>query len=135
MADQSRRTAEIEYLRVRELTRAAELALSQARNALVALQVGQLKVEDRMIEKTLPLFAEKLQTALVIRERRWNDDVAHRRYAITGLVVLAIFIAGFALKTWDDWELSGVLDSCLLHPLSYQGHVYCDLTELSPAVH
>ena len=37
-----------------------------------------------MIDQTLPLFVERLQKVLVIREQRWNTDVKRRRYAAGG---------------------------------------------------
>ena len=78
VARDSRATAEAEYAQAREVTKAAQLALKQARNAQLALVVEQENVTLRMIDQTLPLFAERLEKVLVIREQRWNADVRRR---------------------------------------------------------
>jgi hypothetical protein len=115
----------------RELARSGQIALSQARNAQIALQVEQENVVMRMIKETLPLFAEKLKGALVLREKRWNDDVRRRRYAATGLLTLGIFLAGYALSTWQGWGATSALGACLAHPLEANGRIYCDVTRFA----
>ena len=124
----NRRAAELELARAQEVTKAANIALSQARNAQIALVVEQETVVDGMVNKTLPLFIDKLQGALIIRERRWNDDVRQRRLVIAGLVALGVFLGGYALRAWADSDRTAALGQCLAHPLASQGHIYCDVT-------
>ena len=61
----------------------------------------------RMIQETLPMFAERLQNVLVIREQRWNADIRRKRYALAGAVALGVFLAGYGLASWQD---SGQVD-------------------------
>ena len=90
VARDSRAAAEAEYAQAREVTKAAQLALKQARNAQLALVVEQENVTLRMIDQTLPLFAERLEKVLVIREQRWNADVRRRRYALSHVAARAV---------------------------------------------
>jgi len=72
--------------------KAGGLTLRQARTAQIALDVERESLVMRMIRETLPLFADRLKQASVIRERRWNNDLRRRRYAAAGAVVLAVFV-------------------------------------------
>ena len=92
---QSHEAAERELAQAREIRQAAEVSLRQARTALISLKVEQENLTVKMIKETLPLFAERLKDALVIRERRWNDDVKRRRFATAGLVVLGLVSGGY----------------------------------------
>ena len=83
-----------------------------------------------MIKETLPLFAERLKDALVIRERRWNDDVKRRRFATAGLVVLGLVFGGYGIRVWQSWEATTTQEWCLWNQLQANGHTYCDLTSL-----
>ncbi|MBN8900256.1 MAG: hypothetical protein J0H57_04410, partial [Rhodospirillales bacterium] len=114
-------------------TQNGELAIRQARNAQIALQVEQVNVTDKMIKETLPLFVEKLQGALVLRERRWNDGVQRRRYAVVGLVTLGLFLGGYVLGAWGDPAATNALVQCLANPLQAKGHLYCDVTSFAQA--
>ena len=115
--------AELE--RVSELSSAAEHVLFQVRTLQAALVVEHENVTLRMIKQTLPLFAEKLQGALVIREREWNRRVERRRFALAGATVLAIFLAGVAFQIWSDSDRVATFDDCLSHSFIWNGHVYC----------
>ena len=90
-------TAEAEYQQARELSRAADAALAQARSVQLFLQADQENLVARMIKETLPLFAQNLKDVMVIREQRWNRDQSLRRYALGGAVLLSVFIAGHGL--------------------------------------
>ena len=111
-----------------------ELALRQARNAQINLEVAQEQAVQRMIKETLPMFARNLKEALVIREQRWNRDTAWRRYAAAAAVALAILVSGYALRTWGDRDQSPTLDWCLAHPMQGSGHIYCDITNFAKEV-
>ena len=124
----NRDAAELELARAREITKAAQIALSQARNAQIVLEIEKENVVGRMIDKTLPLFIEKMQGVLVVREKRLNDDLRWRRYGIVGLVVLSLVLGGYALRAWEDDGATSALGECLAHPLQASGHLYCDVT-------
>ena len=126
----SRKAAEAEHAKARELRGAAEAALRQVRNAQATLVIEQENVTLRMIQETLPMFAERLQKALVIREHRWNADVSRRRYAVAGAVALAVFLAGYALSSWQDSGWVDAFGQCLAQPLQYRGHYFCNIDSL-----
>ena len=129
-AQQSRKAAEAELAQARELRGAAEAALRQVRNAQASLVVEHENVTLRMIEETLPMFAQRLQEVLVIREQRWNADVRRKRYAVAGAVALGVFLAGYALSSWQDSGQVAAVDRCLDQPLVYHGHYYCRIDSL-----
>jgi hypothetical protein len=70
-----------------------------------------------MIKETLPLFAERLKDALVIRERRWNDDVKRRHFATAGLVVLGLVSGGYGVHVWQVWNATSGFEWCLWNQL------------------
>lgn len=113
-----------------QAVRAGEVALRQARTAQIALQVEQESLVVRMVKETLPLFVDKLQGALVLREQRWNEDVRRRRYALAGLVTLGLFLGGYAFCAWENAGANSALDQCMAHPLEANGHIYCDISSL-----
>ena len=127
--------AEIELERAKEITKASNLSLHQARTAFLGLQVERETTVARMIDETLPMFAERLQGALVIREKLWAEDQRRRRYAMVALVTLGIFLGGYVLRAWQD---GGPLDAfgqwCLTHQQQSQGHAFCDVTGFAQSV-
>ena len=125
---ENREAAERELAQAREIRRAAEVSLKQARTALISLEVEKENLTVKMIKETLPLFAERLKDALVIRERRWNDDVKRRRFATAGLVVLGLVSGGYGIRVWQSWEATTTEEWCLWNQLQANGHTYCDLT-------
>ncbi|MGC2297827.1 MAG: hypothetical protein WA476_03420 [Acidobacteriaceae bacterium] len=129
-AKESRTAAEAELAKARDLQQSAHLALMQARNLQLGAITEQENVTIRMIDQTLPLFVERLEKVLVIREQRWNTDVKRRRYAAAGAVVLAVFLAGFGLSWWQDRDRVAAMDQCLDHPLQAAGHYYCSIDTL-----
>ena len=111
-----------------DVVRAGEVALRQARTAQISLQVEKENLTAMMVKETLPLFVERLKEALIIRERRWNDDVKRRRLATAGLVTLGLVFGGYAAHVWQAWTATGAYDWCWAHPLPARGRVYCDMT-------
>jgi hypothetical protein len=111
-----------------------DLALRQARNAQINLEVAHEQAVQRMIKETLPMFARNLKEALVIREQRWNRDAAWRRYAGAAAVALVILVLGYSLRTWAEPDQNRALDWCLAHLLQGSGHVYCDITDFAKEV-
>jgi hypothetical protein len=126
--EQQREACEHELAAAREITRAARAGLTQAHSALIVLQVEKENLTVKMIKETLPLFAERLKEALIIREKRWNDDVKRRRFATAGAVTLALVSGAYGLRAWQDSAVTGAFDRCLVHPLQASGHFYCDVT-------
>jgi hypothetical protein len=125
-----RKAAEAELAQARELRAAADAALRQVRNAQASLVVEHESVTLRMIQETLPMFAERLQNVLVIREQRWNADARRKRYALAGAVALGVFLAGYGLASWQDSGLVDAFGRCLEHPLQYDKHFYCGIDGL-----
>ena len=126
-------SAELEKLVVaaalgNDVVRAGEVALRQARTAQISLQVEKENLTAMMVKETLPLFVERLKEALIIRERRWNDDVKRRSLATAGLVTLGLVFGGYAAHVWQAWTATGAYDWCWAHPLPASGRVYCDMT-------
>jgi hypothetical protein len=110
------------------VVRAGEVALRQARTAQISLQVEKENLTAMMVKETLPLFVERLKEALIIRERRWNDDVKRRRLATAGLVVLGLVFGGYGVHVWQAWNATSAFDWCWAHALPSTGRVYCDMT-------
>jgi hypothetical protein len=133
IARKGQEVARTEYEQARELVRAASTALAQARTAQVLAQTEKESLVGRMIEQTLPLFAENMRKVLVIREQRWNRDRLRRRYALAGFLVLGIFLAGYGVRAWADKGDVGFAEQCLSQPIASRGHVYCDMTPLAGA--
>jgi hypothetical protein len=130
-ARDGRAAAEAEFAKARKLHDAAQLALMQVRNLELAATAEQENLTVRMIDQTLPLFVERLEKVLVIREQAWNDGVKLRRYAMVGSVVLGIFLAGFGLSWWQDSARLAAIDYCWTHPLQAAGHTYCRIDGMS----
>ena len=134
IARKGQEIARTEYQHARELAQAANTALALARTAKVLAQTEKESLVARMIGETLPLFAENMRSVLVLREQRWNRDRLRRRYALTGVVVLGIFLAGYGLRAWADQADVDFAQGCLSDPVASRGHVYCDMTALVAAV-
>ena len=125
---EGREAAAADLARARELSKAADLALRQSRQALIGLEVERENLVLRMIKETLPLFADRLKQALVIREQRWNSDLRRRRYATAGAVALAVFLGGYALRAWSESDRLAAFDRCLSHAQQVEGRYWCEVT-------
>ena len=118
----------------RALYKSIEQLTNQTRTLHLLSVAEQETVLQRMMKETLPLFAEKLQGALVIRERRWNRRAEQRHYALAGLVALAVFVAGYGLCAWSDARAVAAMDRCLRSMVQSNGHTFCVVDEaFSPA--
>jgi hypothetical protein len=126
-AAHARSSAETELAQVRELKRAVEAVNVQARNVQLLSIVEREHAVQRMIDETLPMFADRLKGALVIRESRWNRDKARRRYGLAGLVFIGVFAAGYGLCAWSQQDRLAAFDRCVAAPLQANGHTYCAL--------
>jgi hypothetical protein len=132
-------TAELEKLAAatalaNKVVRAGEVALRQADIAQVSLVVEKDNLTAKMIKETLPMFAERLQKALIIRERRWNDDVKRRRWATAVLVAFGVYAFGYGTHVWQTWGGMSAFEWCWAHPLPSGGRVYCDMTSFGLVV-
>src|SRR5262249_298994 len=125
---QQREATERELAAAREITRAARAGLTQADVMLTVVQVEKENLVARMIKETLPLVAERVKEALVIREKRWNGDVKRRRLATAVLFGLGVYFAGYGTHVWQTWGGTSAFEWCWAHPLSAGGRVYCDMT-------
>lgn len=116
--------------RLEEATQAIEagkLALAQAKNAQLYLHTSQETLVVRMIQETLPLFAQRMQEVLVIREKAWSRDQAWRRYTLAGGVAIGIFLAGLGVGAWTNNDAASLGARCMAHLTSFNGRVVCDV--------
>lgn len=126
-------SVKVERDKARELARATEAALGQARSAVIVAEVERDQVVATMVEKTLPLFAKHMREVMVIRERAWNIDRRRRRDALAALVGVGLFLAGAgACAWWFEVEI-GFAQSCPRHAFASQGHVFCNMDALVAA--
>ena len=112
----------------------AELELLQVRTLKAALVAEHENVTLRMIREVFPMFADKLQGALIIREKEWNRRVERRRFAVAGVTVLAIFLGGMGLQMWFDSDRVDAFDRCLAQSFVSNGRAYCAIPGWEPDV-
>jgi hypothetical protein len=128
-------SAKIELARAEALTKATNATIGQARSALINLQVERENVIVRMIHETMPIFAEELRKALVIRVSDETSALKLKRSLLAGLVAIGLFLGGYGVRAWSDRDAVGALDRCLAKPLQAQTagklHLYCDVTALA----
>jgi hypothetical protein len=124
--------AKLELARAEALTKATNATLSQARSALINLQVERENVTGRMIEATMPKFAEELRKVLVLRVNDETSALKIKRGLIAGGIAVGVFLGGYGVRTWADRDAVGALERCLSKPLQSQvagqTHLYCEVT-------
>ena len=76
--------------------------------------------------------AASLKEALVIRERRWNQDKGRQRMALAGAMTLAVFLSGFVIRTAVDWDRLGLAERCAAHPISEGTRIVCEIEARAP---
>jgi hypothetical protein len=116
----------------REAAQQGKLAVMQARNAQVLLVVERENLVQRMIKETLPMFVERLKEALVIRETQWNRRKESVRFALAGLMFVAVFVGGYGVSFWRDLDYLSGYDRCLATAFPADGHFYCLLDVAMP---
>ena len=84
------------------VVRQGDFALRQARQTQAGVVVERQHLVKKMVDETLPMFAEKLNGALVIREEAWNAKARDRRYAIAAAISVALMLIGYCLSWWQD---------------------------------
>ena len=140
----NRDLAQLEYAKAEQLAKATNATLSQARSALINLQIEKENLATIMVEKTMPLFAEKMQKVLVKKVEDERSMLKLRRTVLSGLGAVAIFLAGYGLHAWEEGRTvasmeskATAMESCLAHQLpgqgSGQGRFYCDVTAFREA--
>jgi len=126
-AQEGRASARADLDRVRELARSAEIVLAQARAAQYHLHLSEQTLVSRLVNDTLPLFAQHMKDALVIRERRWNRDKGRQRMATAVAAALGLVMFGFVIRTVLDWDRLALAESCAAHPISEGPRVVCEI--------
>ena len=110
-----------------------EFAVRQARQVQIGVVVEREHMVQQMMTQTLPLFAEKLKGALVIREQGWNAKARDRRYAIAAAISTALFLIGYAVSWWQDSGQVAAFNRCMTHPVQFEGQLYCPAAGLLAA--
>jgi hypothetical protein len=127
--------AKVELARAEALTKATNATLGQARSALINLQVERENVTVRMIQETMPVFAEKMREVLVTRINDENAALRLKRGLLAGLLAIGVFLGGYGVRAWSDSDAVGALERCLAKPLQAQTagqtHLYCDVTSFA----
>jgi hypothetical protein len=135
IARQQADVAKVELARAEALTKATNATLTQARSALINLQVERENITARLIQETMPTVAQELRKTLVTRVNDETSALKLRRAALAAVGALAIFLGGFGVRAWDDREAIGALERCLAKPLQTQSagqlHLYCDVTSFA----
>jgi hypothetical protein len=107
------------------VVRQGDFALRQAQQVQMGVVVEREHMVQKMITDTLPLFAEKLKGALVIREQGWNAKARDRRYAIASAITLALLLLGYSFSWWQDSGQVAGFKRCMAHPVQIEGQLYC----------
>jgi hypothetical protein len=129
--------AKVELAKAEALTKATNLTLSQARSALINLQVERENVTVRMIHETMPMFASELRKALIIRVNDEASALRMKRGLVAGAIAVGVFLGGFGVRAWTDREAVGALERCMAKtlqaPVAGVTHLYCDVTSFAAA--
>ncbi|GLR66610.1 hypothetical protein GCM10010909_12900 [Acidocella aquatica] len=115
------------------VVRQGDFALRQARQMQAGLVVEREHMVQKMVDETLPMFADKLNGALVIREEAWNAKARDRRYAIAAAISVALMLVGYCLSWWQDSGQVAAFNRCLTHPVQFEGQLYCPAAGLLTA--
>lgn len=107
------------------VVRQGEFALRQARQMQAGVIVEREHLVQQMVDETLPLFAEKLNETMVIREKGWNAKARDRRYAIAGAISAAFILVGYGLCWWQDSGRVEAVNRCMAQPVQFGGQLYC----------
>ena len=102
-----------------------EFVLRQARTAQLGVEIERDHLITKMVKETLPLFAEKLKGALVIREEAWNAKIRDRRFALAAAIVISIFFTGYVFRWWQDSGPVSGFEQCEEHPVQFDGQLFC----------
>ena len=107
------------------VVRQGDFALRQARQMQAGVVVERQHLVQKMVDETLPMFAEKLNGALVIREQGWNAKARDRRFAIAAAISAALLLIGYSLSWWQDSGQVAAFNRCMVHPVQFEGQLYC----------
>jgi hypothetical protein len=112
------------------VVRQGEVALRSARQAQVGLVVEREHLVAKMIKETLPMFANKLQGALVIEAEAWNAKKRDMRFAMAAAIAGAIFMTGYCFSWFQDSGEVVAYQRCMAHPVQADGLLYCQASGL-----
>ncbi len=107
------------------VVRQGDFALRQARQLQAGVVVERQHLVQKMVDETLPMFAEKLNGALVIREQGWNAQARDRRYSIAAAISTALILIGYSLSWWQDSGQVAAFNRCMAHPVQFEDQLYC----------
>jgi hypothetical protein len=107
------------------VVRQGDFALRQARQMQAGVVVERQHLVQKMVDETLPMFAEKLNGALVIREQGWNAKARDRRYAIAAAISATLLLIGYSLSWWQDSGQVAAFNRCMTHPVQFEDQLYC----------
>jgi hypothetical protein len=111
-----------------KVVRAGEYAVREAHVAQIVLATEKETLVSRMMTETLPMFAEKLKGALIIREKALNDDVKRRHWLGAILVGFGLSGFGYGMHVWHAWEATTAYEWCGEHLVASGARVYCEMT-------
>lgn len=132
--DAVRLLAEQELLKLRQMTDAAGVAVRQARQAQINLELERELIATRLVEHLGPQIAEGVKHWRIIKETEFNRRQARRRAVLTAAAALALVTTGYLGRAWEDRISAAAFAHCLAHRVTDQTgqHQYCDLADLAP---
>lgn len=118
----ARATAEEELARQRVLTQQTRVALENANGAILNMEEGarvviarleaeKTKVTTQLIDRIVPDMIRGVKDALVIKERRRDQNMEWTRAVGAAGLTLALVISGYVWGTWSDWGMSSRIES------------------------
>ncbi len=118
----ARVTAEEELARQRVLTQQTRVALENASGAILNMEEGarvviarlegeKTKVTTQLIDRIVPDMIRGVKDALVIKERRRDQNMEWTRALGAAGLTLALVISGYVWGTWSDWGMSSRIES------------------------
>ncbi len=122
VVSEARATAEEELARQRVLTQQTRAALENASGAILNMEEGarvviarlegeKTKVTTQLIDRIVPDMIRGVKDALVIKERRRDQNMEWTRALGAAGLTLALVISGYVWGTWSDWGMSSRIES------------------------
>ena len=118
-----------------ELRRGAEAALHQARTAMIQEEVIRETLVVRMIEQTFPMFAERLQKCLFIKEWVVNTGIRQRRFYLNAGIAVAVILGSYVAGRLDQpgpSRAEAIGTYCDAKAFLSGGHFYCLMDDFRP---
>jgi len=118
-----------------ELRRHADAALHQARTAMIQEEVIRETLVVRMIEQTFPMFAERLQKCLFIKEWVVNTGIRQRRFYLNAGIAVAVVLGSYVAGRFDQpgpSRAAAIGTYCDAKAFLSGGHFYCLMDDFRP---